>query len=669
MAARTLLTEGLVISRDGLSYELRRRIGSRLQFETIQTGEIIDLTEASFFDELQSRRVVIIPVASTEKELALHPDQLERPYDPPRVMDLSEIENEKAKADLMLRIRYILHMRRLGISRGCLDLLKDEIPRAASDLKDEKPPAASTLSRWMRIYADSNDDPYSLLDRRAIPAERKRRSSEHQQIIDDILEEQYLCTHSQPVSSIYHEYEQRLRTFNQSLVEANRPIEIKISERTLYRIVGELDRYEVLVAQHGRAEARRKCRLIKGHLPADYPLEYVEIDHSLVDLFVIDDQLFIPLGRPWITIIRDRFSGAIIGLYISFSGPRVDSIFGALRHSIYPHTNTPAFFHDIENQLPWGLATTYVTDRGADFLSERYRLAVLQLGSHYEYCAARTPWFKGPVERFFRELSYLLETMPGKTFPRLDLRKDYDPAKHAVVRFSSFVWILYKWVCDIYNNSLSERKHGRPLDLFNEGIEKVPRVFPHNPEVVETLLGTRHSGSLRHDGVRKHHLHYGNSTQLADLFRWKGGKSSKVTFHLNENDLGQIRVLDPRTREFFPVPSLRPEYAEGLSLLQHNLIKDTARRNYGDKITDESLWKARELIQAQIVDELERKSTSPKKQLARYAGINSNQVIAGESSSIITAVEKPVSAPSDPGDSSDLGPSITTKPSFGWSVL
>jgi putative transposase len=628
------------------------------------------MTENQFFEDLLNFVIVVVPAASSDKELAVSADELSKAAVSPPVIDISEITNEKAKNALLLKLKYIRHMYRVGITRGQLELLKDEIPRAAAELNDPTPPAFSTLSRWMREYFESHEDPFAILDRRALPIPRKRRSPEHDKLIHDILEELYICSDPKGFSDIYDRYKLCLKTHNQSLITNHQPIEALISERTLYRIIDSLDKYKVAVAHFGYAEAKRKFRFIKGHLPASYPLEYVEIDHALLDLFVIDDRLFIPLGRPWLTVIRDRHSGAVIGLFISFAGPGVDSIFSALRHSIYPHANAIAIWPDIETEMPWGLGTTYVTDRGADFLSIRYKLAIVQLGSDYEYCAVRTPWFKGPVERFFKTLSNLLETLPGRTFPNLAQRKDYDPAKHCVVRFSSFVWILYKWACDIYNNQAPRRKQASPLQLFNDGIEKVPRVFPRDPGVVETLLGHRYTGALRHDGITRDYLSYANSPQLEEIFKSRGGHSGVIVYHRNNSDLGSIRVMDPRTSEFFSVPCLSPEYAGGLTLLQHKQIRLAARLQYGNDKDVDFLSRSKLAIQHQIEEELDRKNSSPKKNLARYVGINSEQVIRGEPATLLKSTLTPPCGKDEHSEStSPLIVPVTDAKSFGWSVL
>lgn len=127
---------------------------------------------------------------------------------------------------------------------------------------------------------------------------------------------------------------------------------------------------------------------------------------------------------------------------------------------------------------PWpafGRARLYVSDRGRDFPGPHYRAAITSLGSWYEYSEAHTPWLKGSIERFFGTLEQtFFESLPGRTFPNLAERGDYDPASDAVVRLSTLAYLLHKWAADYHNVLPHSRKLATPLDLWNEGVALAP---------------------------------------------------------------------------------------------------------------------------------------------------------------------------------------------------
>jgi putative transposase len=45
--------------------------------------------------------------------------------------------------------------------------------------------------------------------------------------------------------------------------------------------------------------------MVKGHLPAAHPLDVAEIDHTPMNLYVIDDSSLIPLGRPLLALTEN----------------------------------------------------------------------------------------------------------------------------------------------------------------------------------------------------------------------------------------------------------------------------------------------------------------------------------------------------------------------------
>jgi len=633
------LEQGLVIEKYGELYEFSRNNGNLYQFESVQSGEIISFTESKFFTEWREQTLTVVPTKSSQNELALDSKSLQEYTHENEITDLYELVDEEVIEDALRLEQYIKNLRSNKISRGQVYLIEDEIPRIAKKLDDKNPPATSTLIKWWRKYEKNNDSIRSLIDKRSLTENRQRITDKHEEFIQNIIDEDYMKLEPKHVSDIYNAYENTIKDFNLTQqLQGELPV-TPISERTFYRKIESLDKYEVAVAQLGKAEAKRQFRMIKGHLPADYPLEYVEIDHTPLDIFIIDDKLLIPLGRPWLTIIKDRYSGVLIGLFISFVATGTDSIFGALKHSLQPHDKAHQIWPDIENEMPWGLAQVYVTDRGKDFMSTRYKLAIKQLLADYEYCAVRNPWLKGSVERAFLTLNFLLETLPGKTFPRLDMRKDYDPLKHAVVRFSSFTYILYKWACDIYNVSPNRRKGATPIDLWNDGLVSTPRAIPIIPDALDTLFGKPHSSTLRQDGITCDHLTYANSRRLEEIFEHVG-HGTIISYRINTSDLGYLMVMDPRDKTFFKVPCLKQDYAAGLTLIQHQHIKKHIRLNISKKNISEYLYRAKQQIAGQIDEELDANKNKAKTQLARYAGINLDTVLAGEPATLLSTLPK-----------------------------
>ena len=53
----------------------------------------------------------------------------------------------------------------------------------------------------------------------------------------------------------------------------------------------------------------------------DYPLSVVQIDHTLVDIILVDPIDRLPIGRPYLTIAIDVYSRCIAGFILSLEAP------------------------------------------------------------------------------------------------------------------------------------------------------------------------------------------------------------------------------------------------------------------------------------------------------------------------------------------------------------
>jgi putative transposase len=71
------------------------------------------------------------------------------------------------------------------------------------------------------------------------------------------------------------------------------------------------------------ARDRGDTKLVKATIavPGEYrtsrPLEIVQIDHTKVDIVVVDEQTREPIGRPWITLAMYLFSRMVTGFHLS----------------------------------------------------------------------------------------------------------------------------------------------------------------------------------------------------------------------------------------------------------------------------------------------------------------------------------------------------------------
>jgi len=658
------LQKGLVIQHLGQTLEYASRCGEELYFDCPETGARVTILESVFWQELQGKCLSIIKAFSSPTTLTTEAEESED-----RSIDLASLPS-KYLLDLERKVTYISRLKEAGISRGQRFLISDSAKRIAKDIDDPHgAPGSSTIQRWWKEFENSNCEAYRIISGHADRKRQKKVDAPSEQYLQDHIEANYLTREQPTAAGAFRDYTKTIKLENKKRLAASQPMLIAVRERTYYQRIDTLPKEEVMIARLGREAARHHFKMIKGHLPADYPLDVVEIDHTPLNLFVLDDKSFLPLGRPWLTAIKDRYSGVLLGFYISFQATGLDSIFGAIKHSLWSHQLAYELWPELENSWPtFGRAHYYCSDRGADFLSPRYRAALLSLGSFYEYCERRTPWLKGSVERFFLTLEQtFFESMSGRTYASLEKRGDYHPEKDAVVRFSTLVFLLHKWAADFHNIFPNKRKQARPIDLWTEGIGDAPPPYPVSSDELNIILGTHQTGKLSQEGIRFQWLTYadeGLSAMMKDV-----GKNVDVEFVVSREDLGEIHVRHPRSKIFQSVVCTRPEYAKGLSLFQHKFLRHEAGKRLSSATAVDTLAETRAHIHDTIQEDIEKKNNATKVRLARVAGINSNSVLQGTIKSVTDVFDGQSVHPTE--TSAHPEPALinfTNVPNYSWGI-
>lgn len=169
---------------------------------------------------------------------------------------------------------------------------------------------------------------------------------------------------------------------------------------------------------------------------------------------------------------------------------------------------------------------------------------------------------------------------PGTTFSNIFEKEDYDPEKHAVIRYSVFKEIVFKWIADYYH----QKPHAglekmKPADVWRDADSVSNTPVATNLEVIDMLLGRHEECSLTHKGVQVNNLLY-NSVEMIN-WRKQCGDKFTVEVLVDEGNLGQIYIKHPVDGHYVSVPALNQAYAQGLSLWQHKLYRKYAKNRIG----------------------------------------------------------------------------------------
>ena len=167
-------------------------------------------------------------------------------------------------------------------------------------------------------------------------------------------------------------------------------------------------------------------RPVPGEYRAEYPLEVVQIDHTLVDVIVVDRQTRRPLQRPWLTLAVDVASRTVAGFHLALEPPSAISVALAIQNFVLPKD---AFLSRLGVAAEWpaaGLPDAIHLDNAKEFRSRALRRAAEEYGIELIHRPVATPHYGGHIERLIGSMMGAVHLLPGTTFSRVAERGTYD---------------------------------------------------------------------------------------------------------------------------------------------------------------------------------------------------------------------------------------------------
>lgn len=586
-----------------------------LTFRRLSDGQVISMAMAEAVELLMREALEFVSYEEAKKTNLDATD---------RVMADFASKPIEEKKKVMRRLKYIQAVYELELEYFTETTLTPIIAIVAREIGDPKPPSWISLYRWLRAHKQSGSDIRALVDDNASKGNRRKRlSGEVTSIVEHSINTVFLRLSAPTVASVYEDVQLRIHKENR-MRNPGEALEIP-SYRTVLRRVQQLDPMLVTEKRKGKRAAERAFRVYGQGVRTTRPLERVEMDHTQLDMFVVDDESHLPLGRPYLTVALDHFTRSVVGFYISFTPPSAISVMECLKHAILPKVGLNAKYPRIKNTWDvYGVFETLVVDNGKEFYSTALEEACLQLGINIQYSPPRQPWYKSSIERYFGTVNRkLLDSNPGKSMKELAQLAEYDPSKDAVIMFSTLVEIMHIWVVDIYQQSFSERIEDTPAAKWRKGIEAFPPVLPKSVAELEVVLGLQETRKIQPAGIQFEGLFY-NSDNLAQLRR-RLRKNPEVDIKIDPSDISHIYVLDPIAREYICVPAVNQEYTVGKTLFQHQVIKNNAREHAKTTVNIAALFEAQERIQEVIEKDrgLVKKRKGAQK-LARFKDVSQN---------------------------------------------
>jgi len=465
--------------------------------------------------------------------------------------------------------------KRLKVIEPVLELLnkpvkEDKFKNAYREISNSTGFSVPTLYRWVSDYTARR-----LLSDLA-PKRRKRHKRtldmKSEDVIQDSLKE-YLSERRLSVKTVYKKVAQQCRALGVAVPHIN----------TLRRRIKELPPRDVMAGRYGEKAAREEYEQIRGHYPgADYPLAYVQIDHTRLDIQAVSARDRLPIGRVWLTLAIDVFSRVVVGFYITIEAPSAFSTCMCIRNAVLPKENFLLGL-DVKGEWPvWGFMRHLHADNGPDFRSEVYKANLQQYGCWPVWRKMAHPNYGGHIERLIGTINKEFHDLPGTTFSNSQERANYDSEGNAVFTIDELEQVVAHWVVNIYHKRLHQGLGCSPLEKWEAGVlgtDGSPGVGLQDriedPERVALDLLPFAERTVQRDGISWDNITYISEALVPWIKAEDGRSTKKFKVRRDPRDITRIWFLDPKTGVYHPIPE-ETRQMKPISIWDHRLARKIA---------------------------------------------------------------------------------------------
>ncbi|WP_043424229.1 Mu transposase C-terminal domain-containing protein [Arthrobacter sp. 135MFCol5.1] len=402
------------------------------------------------------------------------------------------------------------------------------------------------------------------------------------------------------------------------------------SRNTVSRRISLLNPVEVGRRREG-PDAVRPLQSAGGEVPTiSSILEQVQIDHTVMDIVVVDERERRPIGRPYLTVAIDVFSRALVGLVLTLEPPSAVSVGLCLAHAV---ADKRPWLEHLGVHAEWpmsGKPKSLFLDNAAEFKSEALRRGCEQHGIRLSYRPPGQPHYGGIVERIIGTVMREIHELPGTTFSSPVERGRYDSEKMAALTLRE----LEKWLV-LAVTSYHGSRHGTlgqtPAATWAAGIAAsgIPATTANQTAFLVDFLPVIRR-TLTRTGFLIDHVHY-----FANALKpWITRRDclGKFIIRRDPRDISRIWVLEPDGRNYVEVP-YRSISNPSISLWEHRQALNQLRARGAAQVDEAILFRMVEQMRqvsetAVNTTKRLRRETERRKQAKdpHHLGIQSTQV-------------------------------------------
>lgn len=432
-----------------------------------------------------------------------------------------------------------------------------------------------------------------------------------EKIVADVIESFYLTRQRRSVAAIVREIRMRCVKLGYH-APARNTVEVRVRSLDPKEVTGRREGYR----------ATRRLRPVTGEIPPpEAPLDLVQMDHSPVDVIVVDENSREPIGRPSLTLAIDVFTRCIVGMLLSLEAPSATSVGLCLAHTV---CSKQAYLLRMGlEEIEWpmtGKPKAIHTDNAPEFHCDALQRGCEQHGIGQDFRPKNEPHYGGIIERVIGTAMKMSHELPGTTFSNVQERGAYDSEKKAVLTLRE----LEKWLVLAianYHKSVHSSLKMPPATFWTRNVktELIASVKDEKSFLIDFLPVVKRSVG-RTGFVIDHITYYADS-----LKPWIASRDrlDKFIIRRDPRDLSRVWVLDPPSNQYIELP-YRSISNPSVTLWEHKKAVASLREQGRAEVDEAAIFRVIEKMRL-IVSTAEEESKRTRRDKARRGHLSEKE--------------------------------------------
>ncbi len=484
----------------------------------------------------------------------------------------------------------------------------------------------TTLYRWLSGYKSTGTVTGLLSQKRGRKDGTVFIAEDIEKIIQDTIKNDYLIKERPSIKSVINKIKIKCLERNLALPSNN----------TIRNRINKTTQYEFFEKRNSKNLVKDKFAPATKKYSADYPLQKVQIDHTRVDLHIVDDEHRTSIGRPWLTLAIDIYSRMIIGYYLSLDAPSGVSVGMCIVNAILQKNKLLNQFELNTEWNVWGKFDNMFTDNGADFRSFSVEQACLANGIHINFRPIGKKEYGGHIERLIGTTMTEVHDIPGTTYSNIKEKMDYDSEGNACMTFDEFEKWLLIYITKIYQHNIHSSIKTSPYIKWKEGIFGTKDVagigYPQISGDIESLTidflpsieRTVQKNGVTIDGLTYFDQILRTKIRGYDISYNSGNLNPKYIFKRDPRDISFIWFYDNIQQEYYKIGLANMEFPP-MSLQELNIIKNNIEKTNSKVLNEYNILEGYKELYSHV-DKSIKKTKQQKKMIQKAKNNKKNSI-------------------------------------------